>query len=92
MQAKGWSRLSNQSKYKGWTRYINERREMIVYINFKGEDSLAFAWGFDLAKKRLPRSFATQIAADHGGLFSQALLTGFDSFSQIQIERSRGDE
>jgi hypothetical protein len=90
MQAKGWSRLE-RSQHPGWHRRTEDRHEMLLYINFKGEDSLAFSWGFDLAKKKLPRSFAAQIAADHGGLFSQALLAGFDSFSRPRTE-TRGDE
>jgi ribosomal protein L16/L10AE len=92
MPAQGWSRFASNSGHPGWVRRIEERREMLFYIHFKGEDSLCFKWGFDLAQKKLPRSFAQQIAADHGGLFAQAFLAGFDSFSRPQKERFRGDE
>jgi hypothetical protein len=87
MPAQGWSRFASRSGHPRWTRRIEERKEMLFYISFKGEDSLAFSWGFDIAKKKLPRSFAQQIAADHGGLFAQAFLAGFDSFSHVRIER-----
>ena len=66
---------------------------MIVYENYNGEDSLAFAWGFGLAKKSLPRSFVERIASDYSGsLFAQVLLKGFDEFHRRpKMERIRLD-
>ena len=96
MPAKGWIRLTDtkQRGRQGWYRRLDDgRKEIIMYDEFDGEGSLAFAWGFDLAKKRLSRSFAEQIAGDHGGLFAQVLLKGFDEFHRpARLERIRGDE
>jgi len=80
--AQGWNRLGQNSKHKGWCRGRGEERELLIYVEFDGVGSLAFLWGFDLARKRLPRSFAEAVAADHGGFFGRVLLNGFDSFSR----------
>jgi hypothetical protein len=82
MSAMGWNRLGQNSKYKGWIRGRGAKKEMLCYVEYNGEDSLAFSYGFDLARKRLPRSFAEAVAADHGGFFGRVLLNGFDSFSR----------
>jgi hypothetical protein len=83
MFALGWSRLGKNSKYKGWCRGRGDEREMLCYVEYKGEDSLAYMWGFDLARKKLPFSFVMQIADDHGGgFFGQVLLAGYASFSR----------
>jgi hypothetical protein len=81
--AQGWNRLGQNSKHKGWFRGRGEERELLIYVEFDGTDSLAFGYGFDLARKRLPRSFVEALAADHGnGFFGRVLLNGFDSFSR----------
>jgi hypothetical protein len=91
MSAMGWNRLGKNSKHKGWSRGQGEEKELLCYVHFKGEDSLAFAWGFDLARKKLPFSFVMQIANDHGGgFFGQVLLAGYSSFSRPP--RIRDDE
>jgi hypothetical protein len=82
MFALGWSPLGRNSKYRGWTRGRGDEKELLIYIDFKGEDSLARKWGFDLARKRLPLSFVMQIAKDHGGFFGEVLLAGYNSFSR----------
>jgi hypothetical protein len=91
MQAKGWLRLTDTKRrgQRGWFRRLDDGpKEIIMYENFNGEGSLAFAWGFDLARKNLPRSFVEQVAGDHGGLFAQVLLKGFDDFHRpAKIER-----
>jgi hypothetical protein len=86
MRSKGWHPIG-KSKYPGWTRGVGDEREMLIYVQYRGEDSLAFSWGFDLAKKKLPIDFVTQIANDHGGLFREVLLAGYNSFSRVRIER-----
>jgi hypothetical protein len=93
MNALGWNRLSPQRGDHGWFRRGEERSELIIYKFFDGEDSLAFAWGFDLARKQLPRSFAAAVAGDfEGSLFASVLLRGFDAFSRPpKIERRRLD-
>lgn len=95
MPAKGWLRLTDtkQRGQQGWFRRSEDgRKEIITYKHFDGEDSLAFAWGYDLARKRLPRSFAVQVAGDHGGLFADVFLRGFDAFHRPpKIERTRLD-
>ncbi len=56
---------------------------MLCYVEFDGTDTLAYSWGFDLARKKLPLSFVVQIAKDHGGgFFGQVLLAGYASFSR----------
>lgn len=92
MQPQGWLRLKNPGQF-GWYRKTGGGKNLIIYESFNGNDSLAFAWGLDLARKHLPRSFAVEIANDHGGLFATAFLNGFDSFSRpAKVERIRKDE
>ena len=61
LSAQGWNKLGQNSKYKGWIRGRGAEKEMLCYIEYNGEDSLAFSYGFDLARKRLPRSFVEAV-------------------------------
>jgi hypothetical protein len=96
MSAQGWLKLTDtkQRGQHGWFRRSEDsRKEIITYKNFDGEDSLAFSWGYDLARKGLPRSFVEQIAGDYSGsLFAAVLLKGFDDFHRpAKVERIRLD-
>ena len=84
----GWVKYTDRGRF-GWYRKTREQREIIVYTLFNGEESsMAHAWGWDLARKNLPRSFVEQIAGDHGGLFAVVFLKGFDDFHRpAKIER-----
>lgn len=86
MPAQGWLKFKNAGKH-GWYRTYFGRKEVITYTFYTGSegDSLAYKWGYDLGRKRLPRSFVEQIAGDYAGdyagtLFAQVLLRGFDDF------------
>jgi hypothetical protein len=89
MQKQGWIRIKRPGEF-GWYRKTIDGKELIIYQSFNGEENtLAFAWGYDLARKNLPRSFVEQVAGDFpGSLFARVLLRGFDDFHRpVKIER-----
>jgi hypothetical protein len=86
MQAMGWLCLDRGRR--GWRRTGLHGVEMILYENYKAESSLAECWGFDLARKGIPRSFAQTVAADISGFAGEVFLRGFDNFHRpAKIER-----
>jgi hypothetical protein len=93
MQEQGWIKLKKPGQF-GWFRKTGDGRDLILYQTFNGEENtLAYAWGCDLARKNVPRSFVEQVAGDYSGsLFAQVLLKGFDDFHRpAKIERIRLD-
>ena len=82
MIAKGWMRLLNKSQHGWYRKSETGEAELIIYKTYDGEGSLAWSWGFDLARKGLGRDFVKRVASDHGGLFAEVLLRGFDDFGR----------